>query len=267
MNKINEKRKSLINIGSATVYIEIFVLSVILLGASLFFQKDYDAYRAIFLIRIILIAVAALALIKWAKLKRAEALLSYDSYDGGIGLEVANKLMDRAHIDDGDKVLDVGAGSGLLSIAIAGRFKGSKVVMFDYVNNDDEIIAAREGRLIEEEIRNVSRRSGKFLPLPFENGEFDVVVSGFSLHTDEDNRDKSVLIRETLRPLKKGGRFALMDIFNEAYGFKDMDNILYELENNGVSEISTEYIFRDLEKAEEFKKAGIRDARLIYGVK
>ena len=60
---------------------------------------------------------------------------------------------------------------------------------------------------------------------------------------------------------------ALMDIFNEAYGFKDMDNMLYELENNGVSEISTEYIFRDLEKAEEFKKAGIRDACLIYGVK
>ena len=57
MNKINEKRKSLINIGSATVYIEIFVLSAILLGASLFFLKDYDAHRVIFLIRIILIVV------------------------------------------------------------------------------------------------------------------------------------------------------------------------------------------------------------------
>ena len=68
MNKINEKRKSLINIGSATVYIEIFVLSAILLGASLFFQKDYDAYRAIFLIRIILIAVAALSLINLLKI-------------------------------------------------------------------------------------------------------------------------------------------------------------------------------------------------------
>lgn len=267
MNKINEKRKSLINIGSATVYIEIFVLSAILLGASLFFLKDYDAHRVIFLVRIILIAVATVSLIKWAKLKRAEALLSYDSYDGGVGTEVADKLLDKANIGDGDKVLDIGAGSGILSIAIAGRFKGAKVIMFDYVNTDDEIIAAREGRLTEEEIRNVSRRSGKFLPLPFENGEFDVVVSGFSLHTDEDNRDKSVLIRETLRPLKKGGRFALMDIFNEAYGFKDMDNMLYELENNVVSEISTEYMFRDLEEAEEFKKAGIRDARLIYGVK
>ena len=70
-----------------------------------------------------------------------------------------------------------------------------------------------------------------------------------------------------VRPLKKGGRFALMDIFNEAHGFKDMDNMLYKLENNGVSEISTEYIFKDLEKAEEFKKAGIWDARLIYGIK
>lgn len=267
MNITRGKHKSLINTGNATIYIEIFVLSAILLGASLFFLKDYDAHRVIFLVRIILIAVATGSLIKWAKLKRVEALLSYDSYDGGVGTEVADKLLDKANIGDGDKVLDIGAGSGILSIAIAGRFKGAKVIMFDYVNTDDEIIAAREGRLTEEEIRNVSRRSGKFLPLPFENGEFDVVVSGFSLHTDEDNRDKSVLIRETLRPLKKGGRFALMDIFNEAYGFKDMDNMLYELENNGVSEISTEYIFRDLEKAEEFKKAGIRDARLIYGVK
>ena len=51
MNKINEKRKSLINIGSATVYIEIFVLSAILLGASLFFLKDYDATTVSFVPR------------------------------------------------------------------------------------------------------------------------------------------------------------------------------------------------------------------------
>ena len=57
MNKINEKRKSLINIGSATVYIEIFVLSAILLGASLFFLKNYDEHRVIFLVRIILIKI------------------------------------------------------------------------------------------------------------------------------------------------------------------------------------------------------------------
>ena len=98
MNKINEKRKSLINIGSATVYIEIFVLSAILLGASLFFLKDYDAHRVIFLVRIILIVVATVSLIKWAKLKRAEALLSYDSYDGGVGTEVADKQIGRAHV-------------------------------------------------------------------------------------------------------------------------------------------------------------------------
>ena len=146
MNKINEKRKSLINIGSATVYIEIFVLSAILLGASLFFLKDYDAHRVIFLVRIILIAVATVSLIKWAKLKRAEALLSYDSYDGGVGTEVADKLLDKANIGDGDKVLDIGAGSGILSIAIAGRVKGAKVIMFDYVNTDDD---SGEGRAID----------------------------------------------------------------------------------------------------------------------
>ena len=38
MNKINEKRKSLINIGSATIYIEIFVLSAI-------FYPYYRQYR------------------------------------------------------------------------------------------------------------------------------------------------------------------------------------------------------------------------------
>jgi SAM-dependent methyltransferase len=108
-------------------------------------------------------------------------------------------LVDGATIKEGCHVLDVACGSGVLTRhAFAEAGKSGRVVGLDPAPG--MIAAANE---VEPEVEWVSGRAEE---LPFEDGEFDCVVSQFGMMFFQD-RDKAA--NEMHRVLKPGGRLAV----------------------------------------------------------
>jgi SAM-dependent methyltransferase len=109
------------------------------------------------------------------------------------------QLADAAGIGPGDRVLDVGCGTGVLAREAATRVgPAGRVTGLDL--NDGMLAVAR--RLRPE----IDWRQGDALDLPFADGAFDVVVSQFALMFLPD---RAAALREMWRVLARGGRLAV----------------------------------------------------------
>ena len=108
-------------------------------------------------------------------------------------------VADAAAIGAGDRVLDVGCGTGVLAREIAACVgPEGKVIGLDL--NPGMLMVA-------ERIRpEIDWRQGDAGELPFEEGEFDAVVSQFALMYFPD-RERA--LREMWRVLAPGGRLAI----------------------------------------------------------
>ena len=73
--------------------------------------------------------------------------------------------------------------------------------------------------------------------LPFSDESFDAVVSNLTFHEVGDAPDKRQLIREALRVLRKGGIFALQDLFLIKQEFGDVDALLITIRSWGVTNV------------------------------
>ena len=136
-------------------------------------------------------------------------------------------------IPDGGKGLDVGCGSGALTIACAKRNPNAQWVGIDrwgkeYASYNKPLC---ENNATAEGVFNVSFQQGNALRLDFPDESFDAVVSNYVYHNIV-GADKQDCLRETLRVLKKGGTFALHDMMTpNRYG--DMQTFVRELKANG----------------------------------
>ena len=117
-----------------------------------------------------------------------------------------------------------------------------------------------------EGVSNVSFRRGDATHLDFPDETFDAVTSNYVYHNIPSG-DRQAILLETLRTLKKGGTFALHDIFSKAkYG--DMNAFVRKLENMGYKEVrlidTTDGIFM---KKSEAGWMGLAGSALLTGVK
>jgi SAM-dependent methyltransferase len=112
----------------------------------------------------------------------------------------AARLVSFAGIKAGDKVLDVGCGTGVA--AITARRVGAKVTGLDLTPQLLE--RARENAAIAG-FGDIVWKEGDAEALPFEDGGFDVVISQYG-HMFAPRAD--VAAREMLRVLRPGGRIA-----------------------------------------------------------
>ena len=126
-------------------------------------------------------------------------------------------MADAGAVADGDRVLDVGCGTGVLARAAADR-----------VTVDEQVtgVDINEGMLaVARRLRpRIDWRRGDATKLPLPDKSYDVVISQFALMYFADRR---AALREMMRVLKPGGRLAVAvwGPFERATGYVTLTEI------------------------------------------
>ncbi len=115
-------------------------------------------------------------------------------------------LVDRATIQPGHRILEIGCGTGNLLITVAGRHPDAVVIGID-----PDPAALRRARRKAARARLPVRLDRAFAgELPFSDGSIDRVLSSLMLH-HLDEEEKPRAMREIRRVLRPGGQLHLVD--------------------------------------------------------
>ena len=203
----------------------------------------------------VIAAVILLALLLWCTWIRRQY-----AFGGGDMMEQVHQVV-LSHLDfDGQgQLLDVGCGSGPLSIRAALMWPEVKVTGIDYWGVDFGYNQAMcEKNAASEGVAARCRfQQGDANRLDFPDESFDAVVSNYVYHNIMGS-DKRTLLLETLRVLKKGGVFALNDEMKpRMYG--NMEAFAQELRDMGYADV------RLIDTAQEAFGSRRRAAMMMLG--
>lgn len=124
----------------------------------------------------------------------------------GYGLTFKRKVLELAQIQDGERVLDVGAGSGTFLVEAKKCYPHSEIIGID---PDKNILKIAQNKLKQAGI-DAKLIEGYAQELPFPDATFDIVVSTLIFH-HMPTPVKKQAIQEIHRVLKVKGRFLLVD--------------------------------------------------------
>ena len=117
-----------------------------------------------------------------------------------------------------------------------------------------------------EGVNNTSFMQGDATHLDFPDESFDAVTSNYDYH-NIPSKDRQAILLETLRTLKKGGIFALHDIFS-ASKYGDMQAFVKKLKDMGYQKVelidTTDGKFM---KKSEAGWMGLSGSGLLTGIK
>ncbi|TWB41033.1 class I SAM-dependent methyltransferase [Nitrospirillum pindoramense] len=125
-------------------------------------------------------------------------------------------ILDRIDWRGDERVIDIGCGRGLFTVAAARRVPRGHVVGIDIWQVEDlsgngpgAVIAnaAREGVSGRVECRSADMRE-----IPFPDNSFDVALSSAAIHNLYEAADRARAIREIARVLAPDGRLVISDI-------------------------------------------------------
>jgi len=165
----------------------------------------------------------------------------------------APQLADAAAIASGDRVLDVGCGTGVVArealarVGSTGRVTGLDV-------NDSMLSVARH------KCPAIDWRQGDVVKLPFDDESFDVVVSQFMLMFVAD---REAALKEMWRVLAPGGRMAVA-IWSDSQAYATLADIARRNTSNAVAEtLIVPFCLGDPQRLSElFSSAGVSNARI-----
>ena len=119
----------------------------------------------------------------------------------------------------------------ILAVVLAGITVWT-VLMYRAFSYDGKRQMSRQ--IIDGVAERTAFAQGDALKLEFPDGAFDAVTSNYVYH-NIPSRDRQAILLETLRVLKKGGTFAIHDIFSkEKYG--DMQSFVKRLNDLGYEQ-------------------------------
>ncbi len=155
------------------------------------------------------------------------------SYNGTrqMSKQIIEGVSSYVKIPAGGKCLDVGCGSGALSIACAKKNPSAQIIGIDRWGKEYASFSKNlcESNSAAEGVNNTSFQQGDACKLDFADETFDAVTSNYVYH-NIPSKDRQEILLETLRTLKKGGSFAIHDIMSKAkYG--DMESFVKKLKD------------------------------------
>ncbi len=123
------------------------------------------------------------------------------------------RLIERAHIQPGQHVLDLGCGTGTLTIML----KRSKPEAFiTGVDGDEDVLAIAKSKSKQARV-DITWDHGLAYDLPYPDNSFDIVVSSLVIH-HLVSKDKIRAFREVRRVLRPTGGFHILD-FGKPFSF------------------------------------------------
>jgi ubiquinone/menaquinone biosynthesis C-methylase UbiE len=129
--------------------------------------------------------------------------------DTGIELEeFVHHILDNCQLKKGQEILDVGIGTGLISVSISKRLSGNcRILGIDIT--DIMLAKAKTNIKIGSLEHVISLKKASAENIPAENNFYDLVVCVFTIrHTNVERA-----LSEFMRILKPGGRVVIVDLY------------------------------------------------------
>ena len=222
-------------------------------------------------LRVVLGAVFGIAFVVCAKYTEwcVNAYRSF-SYDGErkLSKQIIDGTAEHITLPEGGVGLDIGCGSGALTIACAKRNPQGKMIGIDRWGKEYASFSLPlcEKNAAAEGVKNASFQRGNAVKLDFPDESFDAVTSNYVYH-NITGKDKQALLLETLRVLKKGGTFAIHDLMSPGrYG--DMQTFVQKLRDMGYERVELmDTTDGSLMTPKEAKRLMLRGSTLLVGRK
>ena len=183
-----------------------------------------------------LVVVAALFL--FVSLYFAYARYLFSPQGGNVQDRVRGLVLSSLDWSGEGQILDIGCGSGSLTIELARKYKGVQVIGIDYWGEQWEYskTVCEKNAEIEGVAERVTFQKASAAALPFDDDSMDVVVSNLVFHEVGSVKDKKELIREGLRVVKKGGKFVLQDLFLWKQIYGEPDELIETVRSWGIKD-------------------------------
>ncbi|WP_244833660.1 class I SAM-dependent methyltransferase [Clostridium sp. BJN0001] len=194
------------------------------------------------------------------------------SFDGGNVMgQIHEFVLSKLMWDGKGKLLDIGCGSGALSVRCAKKFKKAQIVGIDYFGSEwdyDKKQCERNAKI--EGVSEIIFKNGDAAKLPFKNNYFDAAISNFVFHEVKTQKNKRKVVLEALRVVKKGGAFVFHDMFEQKKLYGDIKEFIDQLRKEGITEIYYEANTENMSFIPNYiKKAPwmFHNMGIIYGIK
>jgi ubiquinone/menaquinone biosynthesis C-methylase UbiE len=116
------------------------------------------------------------------------------------------RLLEQARVRKGDRVLDVGCGTGTLAVMVREGEPGAEVVGLD---GDAKVLGIARGKAAKAGV-DLLLEQGMSYQMPYQDNTFDRVLSSLMLH-HLSYEDKRRTLREAFRVLRPGGELHVVD--------------------------------------------------------
>ncbi|MGV9415504.1 class I SAM-dependent methyltransferase [Nocardia sp. NPDC003693] len=134
----------------------------------------------------------------------------YDLFTRLLGVRAVHRtLLRHADIAPGARVLEIGCGTGNLTLAALDAHPGA-----DIIGTDPDPLALERAQRKAHGRTGIAFQHGYAQDLPFEDAAFDRVLSAFMLHHIPTEL-KSAVAADAFRVLRPGGRLHLVDVGGE----------------------------------------------------
>ena len=169
----------------------------------------------------------------------AYARYRFSPRGGDVQGRIEKLVIDHLDWDGQGQALDIGCGNAPLAIAIAKKFPKARVMGIDYWGGAWEYSKSvcEKNAECEGVADRVNFEKASASALPFEDESFDAAVSNLVFHEVADAKDKRAVVKQALRVVKKGGKFAFQDLFLVEKMYGDMDDLLTVIKSWGIEQV------------------------------
>jgi len=159
---------------------------------------------------------------------------------GNIQSHVSGLVTERIDKTSTGRLLDIGCGSGILSVELALKCPDLKINAIDYWGSMWGYSKEKCERLAKDYkvSDRISFERASASSLPFDNEIFDIVISNMVFHEVADTKDKREVIKEALRVLKEGGQFVFQDLLLSRKLYGNAEELIRYIKDLGIENVS-----------------------------